>query len=280
MIMKNIYSYLMIALLFSLTLSSCYEEEKYADNLSLGATLVVSGDEAFILGETEQIDLEVSLEENSSAPVQAIILEKQLVTSEGNSDVVTQTFDPGADGTIELSFTTSELFADVPVNGIILDAEDLNPGDRWEFDFKVQMADGRVLSPGRGDGSLNVSFTCKSDLAGTYSTVTDGGTGDGSGGTASSFSDLAYEVTITEVSAGRYRLSDITGGLYAVGYGDSDNPVEFTDICNQISVNSQPDVVYGGDEFNGTGTVNEDGTITITWSNNWGDNGTTVFTPL
>ncbi len=278
--MKNIYSFLLIILIASITLVSCYDEEEYADNLLLGATVSVSGDEAFILGETEGIDIMVNVEENSSAPVASLILEKQLVTSEGNSDVVTQTITPGEDGSVALSYTVNELFADVPVNGITLEPEDLNPGDRWEFDFKVQMADGRILTPGRGDGSLQVNFTCQSDLAGTYSTVTDGGTGDGSGGTASAFNDLAYEVTITEVSPGRYRLSDITGGLYTLAYGDSDNPAAFTDICNQISVNAQPDVVYGGDEFNGTGTVNDDGTITITWSNNYGDNGTTVFTPL
>lgn len=278
--MKKTYSYIVLTLLASLVLTGCYDDNEYADNLSLGATVSVSGDEAFILGETDQVDIQVSYEENSSAPIQNIIMEKQLLTSEGNSDVVTQTFPANEDGEIDLSFTSTELFADVPVNGITLDPEDLSPGDRWQFDFKVEMADGRILTPGRSDGKLSVNFTCQSDLAGTYSTVTDGGTGDGSGGTASSFTDLAHEVTITEVSAGRYQLSDITGGLYALIYGDEDNPVEFTDICNQISVDSQPDVVYGGDEFNGTGTVNDDGTITITWSNNWGDNGTTVLTPL
>jgi len=276
--MKNRIIYFII-LLVSLGMYSCYEEEEYADNLSLGATIDVTADNAFILGETNDINISIEISQNAGAPVQSLVVTKQLITSSGNSDIVSQTINIGENNSIELAFNTSELFADVPVNSTVLAPDDLNPGDKWDFTFTIVMQDGRELTPGRGDNITSINFTCVSDLAGTYNTITDGGTGDGSGGTASNFSGLAYQVTITEIAAGTYEISDITGGLYALGYVASDNPAEFTDICDNITIDSQPDVVFGGDEFNGTGTVNADGTITIEWSNNWGDNGVTTLTP-
>jgi len=278
-VMKNKLIYFVV-MLFALGLTSCYEEEEYADNLSLGATIDVSGDNAFILGQTTEVGLTIMVNENPGAPVESIILSKQLLTASGNSEVVTQTLTPNADGEIDLTFNNTQLFEDVPVGGAILTPNDLGPGDGWKFNFAIKMSDGRELKPGRGADSFSVNFTCESDLAGTYDTVTDGGTGDGSGGTASPFSGLAYQVTITEVSAGVYEVSDITFGLYPVGYGDGENPAQFTDICNSITVTDQPDVVYGGDVFNGTGTVNGDGTITISWSNGYGDNGVTTLTKV
>lgn len=127
-----------------------------------------------------------------------------------------------------------------------------------------------------GRGPIRVSSTilisdadCPSDLTGTWNSLTTGSAG----------TDDPYVVTITETPTnGLYDLSDITFGLYKNGYGSEDNPVQFSDACDVISVTDQPDVVYGGDVFNGSGTVNSDGTITISWSNGFGDNGVTTLT--
>ena len=127
-----------------------------------------------------------------------------------------------------------------------------------------------------GRGPIRVTSTilisdadCPSDLTGTWNSLTTGSAG----------TDDPYVVTITETSTnGLYDLTDITFGLYKNGYGSSDNPVQFTDACAVISVTDQPDVVYGGDVFNGSGTVNSDGTISLTWSNGFGDSGVTTLT--
>jgi len=111
------------------------------------------------------------------------------------------------------------------------------------------------------------------------------GNGNGSCDPANSDIPLTSQVTlIAGDNPKEFELSDITGGLYEQLYGASDNPVTVTDDCNQLVVSNQPDVVFGGDEFNGTGsiTLNDNGDLIefeITWSNNFGDAGTSVFTP-
>lgn len=118
--------------------------------------------------------------------------------------------------------------------------------------------------------TLNLNRFCSSELAGTWSgtTVLSSPTGTISN----------YELTLTATSTnGVYTLSDITGGLYTLGYGASDNPVTLVDVCGELSVSDQPDVVYGGDVFNATGTVNQNGSLTLSWSNGYGDAGVTTF---
>jgi|GEM_PF-2298346 len=138
-------------------------------------------------------------------------------------------------------------------------------------------ADGDMFVGGRGGTDFLKTATikiadvdCASDLTGTYSTLTDG-----TSGTA-----FPYTVTITESATvnGEYTFSDITGGLYAIGYSAADQPAIVNDNCGVLSLVDQPDTVFGNDLFNGTGTVNADGTLTLTWSNGFGDFGTTTFT--
>jgi hypothetical protein len=75
-------------------------------------------------------------------------------------------------------------------------------------------------------------------------------------------------------------MSDVTGGLYINCYGASDNPGQITTDLFDISMVDQPDVVYGGDIFNGSGSLDCDGNLVITWSNGFGDAGTSTFTRL
>lgn len=93
---------------------------------------------------------------------------------------------------------------------------------------------------------------------------------------------LTYEATITLVSdvggIKTYNISDVTGGLYALCYGDGENPGNITTNGFVITLDSQPDVVYGSDEFNGTGQMDCDGNFTLTWSNGFGDRATSYYT--
>lgn len=93
---------------------------------------------------------------------------------------------------------------------------------------------------------------------------------------------LTYEATITLVGqvddVFTYEISDVTGGLYALCYGDGENPGQITTKRFAITLDSQPDVVYGGDEFNGTGLMDCAGNFTLTWSNGFGDKATSYYT--
>lgn len=93
---------------------------------------------------------------------------------------------------------------------------------------------------------------------------------------------LTYEATIVLVSdvggVKTYNISDVTGGLYALCYGDGENPGNITTNGFVITLTGQPDVVYGGDEFNGTGQMDCDGNFTLSWSNGYGDRATSYYT--
>ncbi len=144
----------------------------------------------------------------------------------------------------------------------------------------------RVAGPGGPDGpglagktfSITINDDdCSPNIAGTYMVTTDGCTGDGSGGCGGDYSGITNEVTVTRDGAGVYTFSDLTGGLYKNGYGDADNAGVVEDNCGVLSINDQPDTVYGGDVFSGTGAINSDGTLTIEWSNGYGDAGTSTY---
>lgn len=93
---------------------------------------------------------------------------------------------------------------------------------------------------------------------------------------------LTYEATITLISevgdVRTYAVTDVTGGLYALCYGDGENPGQFTADRFNITMVSQPDVVYGDDEFNGTGVISCSGNFTLTWANGYGDKATSHYT--
>lgn len=96
---------------------------------------------------------------------------------------------------------------------------------------------------------------------------------------------LTYTATITVVSddgGGKftYNISDITGGLYALCYEDGENPGDIETDGFAITLTDQPDVVYGGDIFNGTGQIECSGNFTLSWSNGFGDKGTSLYTKL
>ncbi|WP_420575944.1 Calx-beta domain-containing protein [Ekhidna sp.] len=94
---------------------------------------------------------------------------------------------------------------------------------------------------------------------------------------------VTNSVTISKVSdnpdgSTTYLLSDVTGGLYANCYGSADNPGEIVVDGLSVTLTAQPDVVYGGDQFDGTGSINTcDEVLTLNWSNGFGDSGSTAF---
>lgn len=166
----------------------------------------------------------------------------------------------------QVTIAPNTSFVDVPIE--ILTG---NLGSDEEPDLILRILDAgqTKISANYNTVTIEIRLACPSDLAGRYSTVNVG-----TGGT------INYEVIITEIEPFTYRISDITGGVYSQAYGANDNPAIFSELCGVITIVDQPDVVFGEDVFNGTGTVNADGTIRITWRNGAEDSGVTTLTRI
>lgn len=179
----------------------------------------------------------------------------------------------------------------------IATASDIRIGDELIVTAKLYLADGTVLNILNDDGSRNygsdiltsgqytvqISYpvACASDLGGNYQVVSSGSSTD-SGPTADEnpIADYPYNVVITDDGGGNYTISDAYGGLYILWYDiygiTGDNPGSFTDICGELS-GSFPEP-FGG-TVTLTGTANPDGTLSITWINDFGDTADAVYTP-
>lgn len=166
----------------------------------------------------------------------------------------------------DITIAPNSSFVDLPIEIL---TGNLATGEAPDLVLNIIEAGKVKVSANYGSVRLQIRLACASELSGTYRTVNVG-----TGGT------LNYQVTITELEPLTYQISDITGGVYALLYGAEDNPAVFTDLCGELTVFDQPDLVFGNDKFNGTGRVNSDGTIVISWENESGDNGVTTLTPI
>lgn len=169
---------------------------------------------------------------------------------------------------------------------------DVDVEDAYELRFTLLTIDNAKVTIGIEDDVptsmvLEVAFP-SIFTAGDWNTESTVCYGNGSGGCNPNNSNIPL-TSVIALSAGNvaneFVISDITGGLYAGPYGESDNPV--TVVANfdtqEIFVVDQPDTVYGGDVFNGQGTYTLDAeglvdSFVLTWSNGYGDAGTTTFT--
>ena len=98
-------------------------------------------------------------------------------------------------------------------------------------------------------------------------------------GTSGSWEDYSVDLEVDscdEAGNVSYNVSDITFGHYPIMYGDPGNPGYLTINLNSgeviIDPDQNPDTVYGGDAFSGSGTYDEEtGMVTLEWSNTYGD---------
>lgn len=134
--------------------------------------------------------------------------------------------------------------------------------------------------------TLSLFKQCVSELDKTYSVTTTYGYHD----FLPDYSTATIETTIARVDGSEvdYTIEDFSGGLYSVGpyasaYGTAAVPLEFTDVCGNISWTGQTD--YWGDIIPLDGGVNsvdlETGVITISWyCTGYGEEGVSVYTPI
>ncbi len=166
---------------------------------------------------------------------------------------------------------------DAALQGTGVSKGDLALGDVFTYTFKLNTADGRTLEPAE---SVTIPMSCVSDIGGSYTAVSNGSSTDGC---CPDPVNVTTTVTLTAKDGGVYEISDWSGGLYfdwydVYGMTADGSAGEIRDVCNNISfiTASEP---YG-ESLSGSGSVDPaTGVITISWSNGWGDQGTSTLTP-
>lgn len=264
--MKN-YKRLIIYIIPLFILSSCIVDD--LDVQTTGETLAnlyaPSGD-SYFFGISTGITIELTFAENPGATITQVNVTKILTTSNGTSAPATFTVTGST-----ITQTTTELFADVPVNGAVLTENDLLPGDNWEFSYTFTVSTGRELASG---DQTTVVFTCLSELAGTWSSV---GTGGGGGGNdvipgpagCGICWDGTATVTLADIGGGSYSVEDATGGLASLYWGGNNEVGVLTDLCGLLTMPSYGD--QWGDINVNTFSLNTDGTISFSFNNSYGD---------
>ena len=207
-----------------------------------------------------------------------------------------------ATGSLHYDFTADEMAAFVGKT-----AADLEGGDLFNFRTKVTLNDGRVyptlvlddvtiggtvrdftnIDAGINNNTAFASFTsrfgtfvgCPSNLAGVYSTVTTATSTDPCCPDPITINGTA---TLTRTGPTSYQAGTFSGGAYDAWYCAPYNLCNanyfsafgstILDVCGAITWTS------GVWTSGGTGSIDGSGKITVTWENEYGDTGTTVFT--
>jgi len=149
---------------------------------------------------------------------------------------------------------------------------DVNIGDVVTFTFDATTASGTF----RSSKSLNIPFSCFSDLGGTHDYVSSNLqaiTGSCPAG------DVTGQVTWTDLGGGSYLCSDLGFGQYGTTcWNDApatSNNAKFKDVCNEI--------ISGGLDQYGltyiwTITGVSGAELRMSWYNDYGDSGDVVIT--
>jgi hypothetical protein len=172
------------------------------------------------------------------------------------------------------TIAAGEFLAELPITIL---ADNIEAGESWSID--VTITDASIDVGARSSATHNVAIACPSDLAGTYTFVTNNGF-TGPGGPGCCFDGITGSGTITATpTGGTYTITDATFGVFPDLWNDSpaSGPL-LKDVCDQISFS-------GGDQYGDTYAIlsaitrSVDGTsITFDWENTYGDGGTTTIT--
>lgn len=258
--MKKIVNIFLITIFLG-SFSSCLEDPKVVPAYTLGATALLSN----VGGLFDLTDLP-----NSTFSFSVDVLAPDAVNV--SSVTIMKSFNGGTPvAHAEITSFPASLTvtpADV-VNGLGVAVGDLKLGDQFDFTLKVNTNNGTFSA----QDAFNIKPACLSALAGTYSVVTSGEAGGGNG----TYNNIEADVVLTETAPGVYRADDITGGMYPQFWGGNPEPGSFEDVCNTLTI--RPVADQWGDTINGSGKVNEDGTLDLNWSNGYGDTGAAVYTP-
>lgn len=171
--------------------------------------------------------------------------------------------------------------------------DDIAVGDKLTIFTSVHLVDGRSLEllnakakPNYNASDFNqypglkiiqeYSVSCPSNLGGIYTVISNGENTDGQPAAV----NLPYTVTLTDKGGGNYTISDGVAGVYIFWYSiygyNFETVGKMTDVCGSLS-GSWSDGF--GEQINLTGTLNEDGTLSIHWENGFDDYVDAIYTP-
>lgn len=161
-----------------------------------------------------------------------------------------------------------------------LSADDVSPGDEFDFVGRVVLTDGRIFDQNnssatvtgnvfRGHFNFTMPAGCPSDLAGTFAYTT---TNIWCGG-----ADQTGDVDLVALGGGSYEFSDWAFGAYGPCYngGTAGGNLNFQDVCSEVTFTGFTDSF--GDLWTFTSSIDGE-EWTIAWENTYGESATTVIT--
>lgn len=158
----------------------------------------------------------------------------------------------------------------------------IDPSETPDLVLNITSAQGAEVASNYGSITFKIRVICPSELAGTYSVFWEFlQTGDGAGGPNQTAQNVvladASTMSFTEAGTGEYLMDDMSFGMYPSVYDEAKPVGNISDSCGELTGAASNQDRFG-DPFTMSGLVNEDDTITITWSNTWGDGGTVILT--
>ncbi len=278
--MNKLYLFLAV-LAASLSMTACFEEQ--GGDVLLGGSYVEFEDGRLPNGRTVSFV--------RTGPDQSDLVELQLnrVSTNSSSPItVNISVDPASTaiagvhyqfGGQPVTIPAGAFTASVPVTVL---TGNIDPSETPNLILNITTANGAEISSNYGDLLLAIRVICASELAGTYKVFWEYlQVGNGEGGAAQSTTNYviaaADKVVLSGAGTGTFQVNDISFGLYPGLYNDAAPAGRISDACGVITGDPSNADRYG-DPFTISGQVNEDGTLSITWSNTWGDAGDVILT--
>jgi len=180
-----------------------------------------------------------------------------------------------------ITIPAGEFTAKLPVTVL---TGNIDPSETPNLVLKITSATGAEVSSNYGKLTVAIRVICPSDLGGTYSVFWEKlQTGDGSGGPdqiATNFViSAANTISMVQTATGVYTMDDMSFGMYPGIYGVAEPTGRISDNCGKLT-GAASNLDQYDDPFTINGVINDNGTITLMWSNTWGDSGTVVLTKI
>lgn len=260
--MNKIYVFLLFGMAL---LPSCVDEYTDANPprlLDAPAVSVISASETTLLSnQTTEITVVVSDAPGGIDSVSAMATD-ELGTSYGTFTSNASELKGQTKGTINLTYTAPEGYGgELEVSVFVFDGQLNHKGE--------------AVNKSSSEQNLTLTILCEAaaDYSGTYTALANGHFG---GGEDETFSDLESTVIISKEDVGKFTVDDMSFGLYPILYEDTPPPGTLNICGTMISDNGDTDQY--DDPFTINGMVNEDGTISLSWSNTYGDGANVTLT--
>lgn len=272
--MKKILFYLVFIIGAGMIVSSCTKDEdenQFRDLSQIEGGAIILGTDFNGFFNKVDPDQEISFTvDTKGEAVSSVILTKSY---NGGTPIDVETI---SSFPLTLSYSLTGI-----LDGFGVDVDGTVPGDVISFGFR-DVVTGSATYP----SGLEIPFavSCPSTLEGMYDVTTTYTSHD----FLPDFSTNTTTAEIVKEGAGLYSVADFSGGLYAsdgpygTAYGTTGLPLEFSDVCGQISWTGQSDPWGAVIPLDG-GTNSVDpatGVITVSWfCEGYGETGVSVYTP-